>query len=102
MHLGAGRASPRLGGAASADGHRAFAPLPRARALPALGEPLAAEAAHLLDHRHERLALGRQAVFDARRHFRIRPALDDPLGLERAQAKRKRAWTDAVEGALQL
>ena len=65
-------------------------------------EPLAPVGAHLLDQRHERAALGGQPVLHARGHLGIGAALDDSLRLERAQAQRKRAWADALEGSLEL
>ena len=42
-------------------------------------EVLAAEAAHVLDQRRERLTLGRQRVLHARGHLGVGVALDDAL-----------------------
>src|SRR5262245_46696181 len=65
-------------------------------------EVLAAVAAHVLDQRHEGLALGRKRVLDARRDLGIGVALNDALLLERAQAQRERARADPRQRALQL
>ena len=66
------------------------------------GHPAAPVAAHVLDQRHEGLALVGERVLDPRRDLGIGAALDDPLLLERPQAQRERAWADPVERALEL
>src|ERR687896_761278 len=65
-------------------------------------QPLAPVAAHVLDQRHERLALRRKRVLDPWGHLGEGVALDDALLLERPQAKRQGARADAGQRALQL
>src|SRR5215212_6666699 len=65
-------------------------------------EPLAAVAAHVVDQRHQGLALGRERVLDPRRDLGIGVALDYAVLLERAQPQRERAWADPRERPLEL
>ena len=65
-------------------------------------ELLAAVAAHVLDQRDQRPALGGQRVLDPRRHLRVGVPLDDALLLERPQPQRQRPRADAGERALEL
>ena len=70
--------------------------------LGVLGEPAHAVAAHVLDQRHQRLALLGERVLDPRRHLREGVAGDDALGFQRPQAQREGARADPLQRALQL
>ena len=70
--------------------------------LGVLGQPAHAVAAHVLDQRHQRLALLGERVLDPRRHLGEGVAGDDALRFQRPQAQRERARADPLERALQL
>ena len=61
-----------------------------------------AVAAHVLDQRHQRLALLGQRVLDPRRNLGEGVARDDALLFQRPQAQRERARADPLQRALQL
>src|SRR5215218_7857491 len=65
-------------------------------------EVLTPVAAHVLDERHERLALRRERVLDAGRDLGKGVPLDDALLLQRAKAQREGARADPRERALEL
>ncbi len=71
-------------------------------ALGVFGEPARAVAAHVLDQRHQRLALLGQRVLDPGRHLGEGVALDDALLFQRPQAQREGARADPLQRALQL
>src|SRR5688500_3475680 len=65
-------------------------------------EPCLAIGAHVVDQRHERLALVGERVLDARRHLGVRVAFDDAVLLEAAKTKRERSRADSGERPLEL
>src|SRR6188472_308595 len=65
-------------------------------------EPAGAVAAHVLNQRHQRLALLGQRILDPRRNLGEGVALDDPLLFQSPQAQRERARADPLQRALQL
>src|SRR6187551_3062025 len=65
-------------------------------------QPLAAEAAHGVDDRQERLALLREAVLDAWRRLGVALTLEDPVGFEDAKPLGERAGADPLTRALEL
>ena len=65
-------------------------------------QPLAAVATHVVDQRHEGLALRGERVLDPGRHLGVGVARDDSLLLERPQPQRQRARADAGERPLEL